>query len=583
MIRRLAAVLAADVVGYSRLMGKDEAATLQALRTLRFDVVEPAFERHRGRIAKLMGDGVLAEFSSVVDAVAAAVEIQEQIPRTFRELQTDRKIEIRIGINVGDIVVEDGDIFGDGVNIAARLQEVAKPGGIALSENAYRELRGKFDLPFEDGGSKTLKNILEPIRTWLWPPAKTSVHRVTDPLNQNDTGRPSIAVLPFANLSQDPEQNYFADGMSEDIITLLSLVPDLFVIARNSTFAYKGKSVDVRRVAEELDVRYVLEGSVRKAGNRIRVSGQFVDAITGKQIWAERYDRELHDIFDIQDEVARGIAGALQSRLLTAESAFLNRKPPEQLDAWGNIVNAKLKLFAFRREDLDAAEPFARRAIEIDPNYAEGHAVLGHVLAWRTWNGWTDDFKQTANDVRKHCDLALRLGPNDPSVLTDVAFSLWWLGRIDEAVPHLERAATLNPNSPITLAMHGYCLCAQGRSDEGLPFSQQALRLSPKDPLEYFFLHLLGAGQFHAKQFEESKSTTKHSLQINPELTIALAFLASACVQLNQIQEAKDALARAMALSKTAIPFLFRARPKQVNWHELTDPIREIYDGRLPD
>ena len=261
---------------------------------------------------------------------------------------------------------------------------------------------------------------------------------------------------------------------------------------------------------------------------------------------------------------AEGIAGALQSRLLTAEASFLSRKPPGALDAWANIVNAKLKLFAFRRADIDAAEPFARRAIGIDPDYAEGHAVLGHVLAWRTWNGWTDDFKQTAREALHHCEQALRLDANDPAVLTDVGFGLWWLGRQDEAAPNLQRAATLNPNSPITVAMHGYSLCAQGQPVEGLELCEKALLLSPKDPLEYFFLYLLGAGQFHAKEYPKAEATLERSLQINPDLTLGLATLAATCVKLGKIDEAKALLKRVETLSTTAIPFLFRPRPNVV-------------------
>ncbi len=585
MERRLAAIFAADVVGYSRLIRADEEGTLAAFQALRSDLIDPKIAAHKGRIVKTMGDGLLVEFASVVDAVLGAAEIQQAMAERNSGVPEDRRIVFRIGVNLGDVVIEGDDIHGDGVNVAARPEALAEPGGICVSVAVHDQVRDRLDLRFEDMGDQEVKNIDRPVRVWRWSADGAAASPKPDAASGSlpRADKPSVAVLPFTNMSGDPEQEYFADGMTEDVITLLSTVPDLFVIARNSTRAYKGQSVDVRQVAKELGVRYVLEGSVRKVGNRIRVTAQFIDAETGNHIWADRYDRDLHDIFAVQDEVTAGIVGALQSRLLLAEAAYLKRKPPGTLDAWGNIVNAKLKLFAFGQADIDAAEPYARRAVEIDPDYAEGHAVLAHILAWRSWNGWTDDFKQTARDALHHCERAQRLGANDPSVLTDVGFSLWWLGRHDEAVPKLQRAATLNPNSPITVAMYGYSLCAQGKPDEGLEFCEMAFRLSPKDPLEYMFLQLLGAGQLHANRYAEAKTTLQRSLQINPNITLSLAMLASVCVRLGQIDEAKAALGRAEALSATAIPHLFRARPTAIKWHELVDPLREIYDGPLPE
>jgi adenylate cyclase len=307
--RRLAAILAADVVGYSRLIGADEAGTLAALSGLLKELVEPVLKRHRGRVVKLMGDGLLAEFASVVDAVAAAVEIQEAMPERSAHLADYRRIALRIGVNTGDIVVEGGDIFGDGVNIAARLQEIADPNGVAISEGSHRELRGRLDLPFVDAGEKVLKNIEEPIRTWIWSQNFTSSVAPEPDQSLPLSDKPSIAVLPFANMSGDSEQEYFADGMTEDIITSLSRFRSLFAIARNSTFAYKGKSPDVREVARELGVRYILEGSVRRGGDRIRITGQLIDAATGNHLWAERYDRELQDIFAVQDEITQTVVG----------------------------------------------------------------------------------------------------------------------------------------------------------------------------------------------------------------------------------------------------------------------------------
>ena len=303
MERRLAAILALDVVGYSRLIGADEAGTLTMLRTLRKELVEPTLKRHHGRVVKLMGDGLLAEFASVVDAVAAAVDIQEAIPERSAHLPEDRRVTLRVGVNIGDVVVEDGDLFGDGVNIAARLQEVADPNGVAISNGAHRELRGKLELPFADAGEKDLKNIVEPVRAWLWSPANSLADAPTSELPLAETDKPSIAVLPFDNMSGDKEQEFFADGMTEDIITALSKHRWLRVIARNSTFKFKGKAVDIRQIAAELGARYVVEGSVRRSGQRLRITAQLIDAATRDHLWAERYDRSLEDIFDLQDEI----------------------------------------------------------------------------------------------------------------------------------------------------------------------------------------------------------------------------------------------------------------------------------------
>ena len=458
MERRLAAILAADLVGYSRLVQQDEEGIIAALKTRRIETVEPIFQQHGGRIVKLMGDGLLAEFSSAVDAVRAAIEMQLRLHSQNAERTPDTRLDFRIGINLGDVVVDGDDIHGDGVNIAARLEQIAAPGAVCISRNVYEQVQDRLDEPFADMGEQKVKNIARPVPAWQWSPAtgaavQQSPKPAASPQQAND--RPSIAVLPFNNMSGDPEQEFFADGMTEDIITLLSQVPGLFVIARNSTFAYKGQSPDVRAVAADLGVRYILEGSVRKGGNRIRITAQFIDAETGNHIWANRYDRVLDDIFEVQDEVTAGIVGALQSRLLVAEASFLNRRPTVELDAWGNVVRAKTKLFAYRRADLDEAEPHARRAIEIDPNYAEAYAVLAHIMVWRSFNGWTDDWYVAAVEASELCDKALSLTVNDAAVLTEVGSAYQWLGRFQKARALLDRAHSLNPNAPMTYSMAG--------------------------------------------------------------------------------------------------------------------------------
>ncbi|MEE8608350.1 MAG: hypothetical protein V3S55_12160, partial [Nitrospiraceae bacterium] len=449
------------------------------------------------------------------------------------------------------------------------------------------EVRGKLSVEFVDGGAQTVKNVRDPLRIWRWSPGQVEASDAAlrpltgEPLALPD--KPSIAVLPFQNMSDDPAQEYFADGMAEDIITLLSSAPDLFVIARNSTFGYKGQSPDVRKVGTDLGVRYVLEGSVRKAANRIRVTAQFVDAQTGNHIWAEKFDRDLEDIFAIQDEVAQAIAAALQSRLLVADAAFVNRKPAETLDAWGNVVRAKIKLFAFRRKDIDDSEPFVRHAIELDPDYGEAHAVLGHILAWRSYNDWTDDWYQAAKDAVGHCERALALAPNDAAVLTHIGFAYWWLGRFLKALPFLERANTLNPNSAMTCAFYGQLLATVGRTEEGVAHVQHSLRLSPKDPLDYMFQTALSAAYYFAGRYELAKEAAARALQSNPDLVPTILYQTAACVRLGQLDLARALLVRAERIgSPRAVDNLFRPRAEGTLWDQYTGAIREVMD-RAPN
>ncbi len=346
MERRLAAVLAADVAGYSRLMGADEEDTLARLKVFRKSLVDPAIAAHRGRIVKTTGDGMLVEFASAVDAARAAVEVQRSMAEQNAAVPQDKRIEFRIGIHVGDIIIDDNDIFGDGVNIAARLEGIAEPGGVCISDDAQRQIRGKIDIAFEDIGPQDLKNITEPMRAWraqLGGSAASTIQLSSSTLQPQALplpDKPSIAVLPFQNMSGDPEQEYFADGMVEEITTALSRFHWLFVIARTSTFTYKGRAVDVKQVSRELGVRYVLEGSVRKAGNRVRITGQLIDATTGAHLWADRFEGSLENVFELQDQVASGVVGAIDPKLLEAEIARIKRKPPANLDAYDCFLRA---------------------------------------------------------------------------------------------------------------------------------------------------------------------------------------------------------------------------------------------------
>jgi len=377
--RRLAAIVSADVVGYSRLMGADEAGTHARLKARFSELVEPKIVEHGGRLVKLMGDGLLAEFSSAVDAVNWAVAVQTKIAELNAGASDETRIDYRVGVNLGDIIVDQDDIFGDGVNVAARLQEIAEPGGVCISQKVHVEVHGKLAVEFADGGSQSVKNIAQPIHVWHWQPGGQEA--VQDPaVEQVDAlqlpDKPSIAVLPFDNMSGDPEQEYFTDGITEDIITGISKLRWLFVIARNSSFVYKGQGIDVTQVSRELGVRYVLEGSVRRAGNRIRINAQLLDATTGMHVWAERYDRELVDIFDLQDEITANIVTAIGPEVTLAEIERARRKRPENLDAWDQYLRALPLIHQIKKEAIAEAKKQLQLAIKLDPNFVAAHAAL---------------------------------------------------------------------------------------------------------------------------------------------------------------------------------------------------------------
>ena len=382
--RRLAAVLAADVAGYSRLMGQDEEGTLAALKTIRTSIVDPQIAEHRGRIVKTTGDGALVEFASAVDAVRCALEIQRTMSERNANIPEDRRIEFRIGINLGDIVIEEGDIFGDGVNIAARLESIAEPGSVCVSEDIYRQVRGKLDAAFDDRGEQQLKNIVQPVRAYrmrpVSTPAGTSSSAPSSSLPLPD--KPSIAVLAFQNMSGDAEQEYFAEGIAEDIITALSKSRWLFVIARNSSFTYKGRSVDIKQIGRELGVRYILEGSVRKSSNRTRITAQLIEATTGAHMWAERYDRDLADIFAVQDEITGSVVNAIEPAMAQAEQQRVSRKLPDSLDAWEAYHRGLWHFLKQEPDENDQARPFFQRAIDLDRGFAPGYYGLAMTHIW---------------------------------------------------------------------------------------------------------------------------------------------------------------------------------------------------------
>jgi adenylate cyclase len=408
--RKLAAILAADVAGYSRLTGADEEGTLARLKTHRRELIDPKIAEHRGRVVKTTGDGILIEFPSAVAALRCAIEVQRAMAERNASEAEDRRIEFRMGVHQGDIVVEDGDILGDGVNIAARLEALAEPGGICVSQRIHEDAIGKVDAIFEDMGEQQLKNITRPVRAYRVQHGATSAKE--RPLLALPD-KPSIAVLPFQNMSGDLDQEYFADGITEDITTALSRLRWFFVIARNSSFTYKGKVVDVRTVGRELGVRYVLEGSVRKGGDRVRITAQLIDAVTGNQIWAERYDREVADIFALQDEITSNVVATIEPQLYSAEDVRAKRKPAENLDAWDCVARALSLIMKFTKHDNAAAQELLRRAIAIDPAYARAYSLLALSLSLANSWGW-EPSESVLTPAWDAAQKAVRLDVDDP-------------------------------------------------------------------------------------------------------------------------------------------------------------------------
>jgi len=476
--RKLAAILAADVVGYSRSMEADQVGTVARLKVLRKEVFEPLTARFGGRIFKTMGDGALAEFASAYDALLSAVEVQRQLAARNAELSEQERIELRIGISLGDVIVEGDDLYGNGVNVAARMEGLAPPGGICISGNVYEHVRTDADVGFEDLGEQQVKNIERPIQAWRV--------RVDAPKGEAPGSpalalpdRPSIAVLPFTNMSGDPEQDYFADGISEDLITALSHIRWLFVIARNSSFVYRGQAVDVKQVSRSLGVRYVLEGSVRKSGNRIRITAQLVDALSGAHHWAERYDRDVTDIFALQDEIVQHVVGAIEPRLLAAEGLRSQTRAPEDLDAWDMVARAMSRYWRVTDADIEAAIAILKEAVRRHPDYAPAHSMLafGLVLAVHLWGTAWEVPKLAADSARR----AAELDDRDPWAHLALGYVAFVRRQTEEAVAQFRRAIELNPNFAAAHGYLGYPLAFDGQSDEAIASLSLAIRLSPHD------------------------------------------------------------------------------------------------------
>ena len=555
--RRLAAILVADIVGYSRLMRADEAGTLAELKTLRAELFEPKVAEYGGRIVKTTGDGTLIEFASAVDAVQYAVDVQCAL--------TDHRFDLRVGINIGDVIVEDDDIYGDGVNVAARLEGIAEPGGISISGSVFEQVKDKLDLPFDDTGPQQVKNIDEPVRVFrialdrVTTRAASSVGASEAPPAVPD--KPSIAVLPFANMSGDPEQEYFADGMVEEIITALSRLNWLFVIARNSTFTYKGQAVDIRRVARELGVRYVLEGSVRKAGRRVRITGQLIDATTGGHIWADRFDGDLEDIFDLQDRITDSVLGAIEPRLRNAEIERSRRKRPENLDAYDLYLRALPKLYTMLPDDNTEALALLENAIALDPQFSPALANAAWCHEQRFFRGWPtarDDDLETAVGLARS---ALAVDGEDANSIALAAFVLTVVGRaFDAGWAAAARALELNPNSASVCWPAGWVLVLMGDCAEAITVFERALRLSPSDPLSHFMLNGIGLAQVLQGRYADAVETANRSVAVYADLDVTYWVLAPALGYLGQEAEAARAVAKLRSLAPGASISYFRAR-----------------------
>jgi adenylate cyclase len=550
--RRLAAVLAADIAGYSRLMGIDEEGTLARLKAIRKALVDPTIAKHRGRIVKTTGDGMLVEFASAVDAVRGAVEVQRAVAEQNASMPHAKRIEFRIGIHVGDIIFDDNDIFGDGVNIAARLEGIAEPGGICISSSAYEQVRGKVEVVFDDIGPQALKNIVEPMRAWRTRiDANASFALSQDvsieprqPLALPD--KPSIAVLPFQNMSGDTEQEYFADGMVEDIITGLSRSRSLFVIARNSSFTYKGKVVDIKQVGRDLGVRYVLEGSVRKAGNRVRITGQLIEASTGNHIWAERFDGELEDIFDLQDRVTSSVIGAIYPSIRFAEIERSRRKRPQDLSAYDYAMRAMPHVWALEKDESAKALEMLDAAIAIDPKYPLALSLAGWCRAQRSVYNWADDIAGNQVLALALAERAVELSDDDPLILAVLGAVHTIVRNHGTARVLLERAITLDPSAAWAWSRLGWLENYTDRPERALDNFERALRLSPLDPMN--FNNYVGMGSSHEilEHYEKAAALYLRAIDERPHAIWIYRNLASSLSGADRMEDAKKAYAVVM-------------------------------------
>ncbi len=531
--RRLSAILAADVVGYSTLMAADEAGTLAALRAHRAEIFDPETAKRDGRVVKLMGDGALVEFPSVVDAVECALAVQRRLA------EQGGPIRLRIGINLGDVIIDGDDIYGDGVNVAARLEALAEPGGICIASMVQESIGNRVEAEFADAGEHEVKGIKRPIRVFRWPTAGAAQTPLALP------EKPSIAILPFDNMSSDPEQEFFADGIAEDIITELSKFRSLFVIARNSSFAFKGQGLDVKEIGRRLGVRYVVEGSVRRAGSRVRITAQLIDAVDDTHLWAERYDRELSDIFAVQDEVTSAIVTTIEPHLAETERQRARRKPPENLDAWESYQRGLWHFYQYTGEDNAQGIVFMERAVALDPGFAPARAGLAFAFYYQVLLGFSGDREHDLDRALEEGKRAVMLDAGDPFAYAALARVYTIRGEHDTAIQHCDRAISLNPSYSTAHFGRAHSLWMSGRAAEALPANAEAIRLSPHDPMMWAFMASRSLALTMLGRYDEALDWARRALQ-QPRSTLFAAISAAAALGLlDRAAEAGAAVASA--------------------------------------
>ncbi|HEV2564969.1 MAG TPA: adenylate/guanylate cyclase domain-containing protein [Microvirga sp.] len=540
--RRLAAVLAADVVGYSDLMSKDEEGTLARLRDLRRKVIEPKIGSHHGRLVKTIGDGFLCEFSSPVEAVRCAVDLQEAVSRASDGERT-KPLQLRIGINLGDIIVEeDGDIFGDGVNIASRLQKMALPGGICLSGKVHEEVRDKLPYPFEDHGEHRFKNIGRLVKVYCLLAGLDPSVAPSEARTASLPGKPSIAVLPFVNLSKDPEQEYFADGIVEDIIAALSRFRSFFVIARNSTFAYKGRTVSVQQIGRELGVRYVLEGSVRRSGEKIRITAQLVDAISGMHLWAEHYDGVMADVFDLQDQITTSVVGSIQPSIRAAEIERARRKRPESLDAYDLVMRALPHVWALEFEANKEATRLIDKALLLDPGYPLALSLAAWCRGQKIVYNWSKNVAEDKRETLRLAQAAAAIAHDDPFILTVLGAALTITREYQRAGSMLERALALDPNSAWAWNRSGWLHNYQHDPEVAIQHFERSLRLSPFDPMAFNCDVGIGCAHFIAKRYDQAALWQEKGWRAKPSATWVHRTLAPSYALAGDLESARESV-----------------------------------------
>jgi adenylate cyclase len=557
-IRRLTAILAADVAGYSRLMGADEEGTHERLQAHLRELVNLKIEEHRGRIVKNTGDGFLAEFASVVDAVRCAVEIQRGMVERNSAVLLAQRIEFRIGVNLGDVIVEEHDIFGDGVNVAARLEALDEPGGICVSRVVRDQVRDKLPYSFEDLGEQQVKNIARPVRIYaLCREAIADPRLPASPEQLPLPDKPSVAVLAFTNMSSDPEQEFFGDGIAEDVITALSRYPSLFVIARNSSFTYKGRAVDVKQIGRELGVRYVLEGSLRKSGRRIRVSAQLVEAETGKHVWAERFDRDLADIFAVQDEITEAVTIAIAPAIADAEQQRAMRRPSGSLDAWAAYQRGLWHFNKVSAEDNALARKFFQQAVDLDPSFAGGYKGLCAVESNKPdyeGRGLSDALRSAEALARR----AVALDGADAEARSLLSTTLRRRGDYEGGLAEAERALTISPNMADAHYAKGASLISAGRSKEGVAALETSIRLDPRRSAVRF--NQIALALYFTGKYDAAVDAANRAIRSSPNYPNPYRWLAAALGELGRIEEAKQALEKAIAIAPASFRMYVRER-----------------------